>query len=59
MKGKILLCLRGENGRVEKGFEALKAGAVGMILANNVSDANDLLSDPHVLPVSHMTYQLH
>uniref|UniRef100_A0A2N9EIW9 Subtilisin-like protease fibronectin type-III domain-containing protein n=1 Tax=Fagus sylvatica TaxID=28930 RepID=A0A2N9EIW9_FAGSY len=56
VKGKILLCLRGDNGRVEKSFEALKAGAVGMILANNVSDANDLSSDPHVLPVSHINY---
>ena len=56
VKGKILLCLRGDNARVEKGFEALKAGAVGMILANNVSDANDRSSDPHVLPVSHINY---
>ncbi|KAK7847090.1 subtilisin-like protease sbt5.4 [Quercus suber] len=56
VKGKIVLCLRGENGRIEKGTECLRAGAVGMILANNVTDGNDLSADPHVLPASHINY---
>ena len=51
-----MLCLRGENARVEKGSECLRAGAVGMILANNVTDGNDLSADPHVLPASHIKY---
>ena len=51
-----MLCLRGENARVEKGSECLRAGAVGMILANNVTDGNDLSADPHVLPASHINY---
>jgi len=56
VKGKIVLCLRGENARVEKGSECHRAGAVGMILANNVTDGNDLSADPHVLPASHIKY---
>lgn len=51
-----MLCLRGENARLEKGAECLRAGAVGMILANNVTDGNDLVADPHVLPASHINY---
>ncbi|KAL0000608.1 hypothetical protein SO802_014389 [Lithocarpus litseifolius] len=56
VKGKVVLCLRGENARVEKGTECLRAGAVGMILANNVTDEDDLSADPHVLPASHISY---
>ena len=56
MKGKILVCLRGDNGRVDKGKQALSAGALGMILANNVLTGNEIVADPHVLPVSHITY---
>lgn len=56
MKGKILVCLRGVNGRVEKGQAAALAGAAGMILCNALSDGNDLISDPHVLPTSHINY---
>ncbi|XP_075668688.1 subtilisin-like protease SBT5.4 [Castanea sativa] len=56
VKGKVVLCLRGANGRIEKGTECLRAGAVGMILANNVTDGNDLVADPHVLPASHINY---
>ncbi|XP_030929601.1 subtilisin-like protease SBT5.4 isoform X2 [Quercus lobata] len=56
VKGKIVLCLRGEIARVDKGSECLRAGAVGMILANNLTDGNDLSADPHVLPASHINY---
>ncbi|XP_030929603.1 subtilisin-like protease SBT5.4 isoform X2 [Quercus lobata] len=56
VKGKVVLCLRGENARVEKGNECLRVGAVGMILANNVTGGNDLSADPHVLPASHINY---
>ncbi|KAK8506471.1 hypothetical protein V6N12_034200 [Hibiscus sabdariffa] len=34
-KGKILVCVRGVNPRTDKGKQALLAGAVGMILAND------------------------
>lgn len=56
VKGKILVCLRGENARVDKGQQALQAGAVGMILANNELSGNEIIADPHVLPASHINY---
>lgn len=56
VKGKILGCLRGDNARVDKGEQALLAGAVGMILANNELNGNEIISDPHVLPASHINF---
>lgn len=56
VKGKILLCLRGDNARVDKGEQALLAGAVGMILANNMASGNEIIADPHLLPASHIKY---
>ena len=56
MKGKILVCLRGDNARVDKGQQALSAGAVAMILANNEVSGNEIIAYPHVLPASHITY---
>ncbi|KAF8410903.1 hypothetical protein HHK36_003440 [Tetracentron sinense] len=56
VKGKILACLRGENARVDKGQQAAVAGAVGMILANDALNGNDIIADPHVLPASQITY---
>ncbi|XP_050133696.1 subtilisin-like protease SBT5.3 [Malus sylvestris] len=56
VKGKILACLRGDNARVDKGEQALLAGAVGMILANNELTGNEIIADPHVLPASHINF---
>ncbi|XP_047340633.1 subtilisin-like protease SBT5.3 [Impatiens glandulifera] len=56
VKGKILVCLRGINARVDKGQQAALAGAVGMVLANDQSSANEILADPHVLPASQINY---
>ncbi|KAJ9672522.1 hypothetical protein PVL29_025934 [Vitis rotundifolia] len=56
VKGKILVCLRGENARVDKGQQAALAGAVGFILANDMRSGNELLADPHVLPASHVNF---
>ena len=56
VKGKILVCLRGLNARVDKGKQALLAGAVGMVLANNNNNGNEIIADPHLLPVSHINY---
>lgn len=50
------MCLRGENARVDKGQQALHAGAVGMILANNELNGNEIIADPHVLLASHINY---
>ncbi|KAL8507894.1 hypothetical protein ACS0TY_018443 [Phlomoides rotata] len=56
VKGKILVCLRGDNARVDKGEQAALAGAVGMVLANNEASGNEILADPHVLPASQINY---
>ncbi|KAI4305580.1 hypothetical protein L6164_028940 [Bauhinia variegata] len=56
VKGKIVVCLRGENARVDKGQNALLAGAVGMVLANDAASGNEIIADPHVLPASHINY---
>ncbi|KAI4390047.1 hypothetical protein MLD38_002202 [Melastoma candidum] len=56
VKDKILICLRGETARVDKGVQARKAGAAGMILANDEADGNEVITDTHVLPASHISY---
>ncbi|KAJ1403411.1 Peptidase S8/S53 domain [Sesbania bispinosa] len=56
VKGKIVVCLRGVNARVDKGEQALLAGAVGMVLANDKSNGNEILADPHLLPASHINF---
>ncbi|GMY09599.1 subtilisin-like protease SBT5.3 [Fagus crenata] len=56
VKGKILVCLRGENARVDKGEQAQLAGALGMILANNDINGNEIIADAHVLPASHINF---
>ncbi|KAI6698830.1 hypothetical protein NL676_018949 [Syzygium grande] len=56
VKGNILVCLPGINANVDKGEQAFLAGAVGMVLANDMLSGNEIVSDPHVLPASHVTY---
>ncbi|KAJ1376956.1 Peptidase S8/S53 domain superfamily [Sesbania bispinosa] len=57
-KGKILVCLRGDNARAEKSLVAFEAGAAGMILYNDKYSPEDykLLASPHFLPTSEVTY---
>ncbi|GER46579.1 subtilase family protein [Striga asiatica] len=50
VKGKIVLCDRGYNPRVEKGMAVKNAGGAGMILANTMGDGEELVADAHVLP---------
>ncbi|KAE8695274.1 Subtilisin-like protein protease [Hibiscus syriacus] len=54
--GKVLVCLRGQNARVDKGQQAALAGAVGMVLANDILSDNEIIADAHVLPASHINY---
>ncbi|XP_024156207.1 subtilisin-like protease SBT5.3 [Rosa chinensis] len=56
VKGKILVCLRGQNGRTEKAVVAALAGAVGMVLVNDEQSGDDLMADPYQLPATHLTY---
>jgi subtilisin family serine protease len=48
--GKVVLCNRGVNGRIDKGRRVLAGGAAGMILTNNSAAVTDLESDNHYLP---------
>ncbi|KAK7387650.1 hypothetical protein VNO78_22437 [Psophocarpus tetragonolobus] len=57
VRGKILVCLRGSIARVEKSLVALEAGAVGMILCNDMLSGNELIADPHLLPASQINYE--
>ncbi|KAF5482662.1 hypothetical protein F2P56_003214 [Juglans regia] len=56
VKGKILVCLRGQNARVDKGEQAQLAGALGMVLANSEINGNEIIADAHVLPASHINF---
>jgi hypothetical protein len=48
--GKVVVCARGNNGRIDKGRRVLAGGAVGMILYNQSAAVTDLESDNHYLP---------
>jgi len=50
--GKVVMCERGVNARVDKGFNVLQGGAAGMILYNPINE--DQESDNHWLPAIHV-----
>jgi hypothetical protein len=50
--GKIVACERGGNGRIEKGYNVLQGGAVGMILYNPT--LADTETDNHWVPAVHL-----
>ncbi|KAL8129148.1 hypothetical protein V2J09_018303 [Rumex salicifolius] len=52
VKGRIVLCERGFNSRVEKGQVVKAAGGSGMILLNSASQGEELFGDAHVLPAA-------
>ncbi|NND44451.1 MAG: S8 family serine peptidase [Xanthomonadales bacterium] len=52
--GEIVVCDRGQYGRVEKGKNVLLAGAGGMILANTEEQGESIVSDNHCLPAIHV-----
>ncbi|KAK9941603.1 hypothetical protein M0R45_007305 [Rubus argutus] len=52
VRGKIVICDRGNNPRVAKGMVVKKAGGVGMILANGISNGEGLVGDAHLLPAA-------
>lgn len=53
VKGKIVLCRRGVNARVDKSLAVFNAGGVGMILYENTND-NNLFTDTHWVPTVHV-----
>ena len=50
--GKVVMCERGINGRIDKGRRVLAGGAAGMILYNPINE--DQESDNHYLPAIHV-----
>lgn len=50
--GKIVVCDRGGNSRVQKGIVVRDAGGVGMILANTDSYGEELVADAHLIPAA-------
>ncbi|KAH7522829.1 hypothetical protein JRO89_XSUnG0100700 [Xanthoceras sorbifolium] len=50
VRGKIVICDRGSSPRVAKGLVVKKAGGVGMVLANGMSNGEGLVGDAHLLP---------
>lgn len=52
--GKIVVCDRGSNARVEKSQAVKEAGGLGMLLLNTSSAANDLIDDAHFVPTVHL-----
>ncbi len=54
--GKIVVCERGTNGRIDKGLRVLHGGAAGMILYNQSAGVTDLESDNHYLPAIQTQY---
>ncbi|MBI2376701.1 MAG: S8 family peptidase [Deltaproteobacteria bacterium] len=52
--GKIVLCARGGNARVEKSYAVMLAGGAGMILTNT-ADSEDEIIDTHFVPSVHVS----
>ncbi|KAK3030948.1 hypothetical protein RJ639_036686 [Escallonia herrerae] len=50
--GKIVICDRGGNARVEKGNAVKLAGGAGMIHANTAENGEELLADSHLIPAT-------
>jgi hypothetical protein len=53
--GKIVLCKRGVNARVDKSLAVLMAGGAGMVLYN-AADTQSLNADSHWVPSVHITF---
>uniref|UniRef100_M4F6U3 Uncharacterized protein n=1 Tax=Brassica campestris TaxID=3711 RepID=M4F6U3_BRACM len=52
VKGKIVMCDREVNARVQKGEVVKAAGGLGMILANTAENGEELVADAHLLPAT-------
>lgn len=52
VKGKIVLCFRGNGTRVAKGLEVKRAGGAGFVLGNSLANGAELSVDAHVLPAT-------
>lgn len=55
VKGKIVICQVGETDGVDKGFQASRAGAVGVIIANDLEKGDEIFPELHFIPASDIT----
>jgi subtilisin family serine protease len=54
VRGKIVICGRGSNGRVQKDIVVRAATGAGMILANTAANGEKLVADAHIIPGARM-----
>ncbi|KAL3833277.1 hypothetical protein ACJIZ3_008013 [Penstemon smallii] len=52
VNGKIVLCDRGVNPRVQKGSVVKAAGGIGMVLTNTAANGEEMVADAHLLPTT-------
>ncbi|THG03146.1 subtilisin-like protease SBT1.7 [Camellia sinensis] len=57
IRGKIVVCDRGDNPRVEKGAVVKAAGGAGMVLVNGPENGEEVLADAHLLPATEVGYK--
>ncbi|XP_051199536.1 subtilisin-like protease SBT5.3 [Lolium perenne] len=56
VRGKIVVCVKGANRRIEKGEVVRRAGGVGMVLVNDEDSGSTVTADAHILPALHISY---
>ncbi|WVZ69143.1 hypothetical protein U9M48_017979 [Paspalum notatum var. saurae] len=56
VNGKIVVCVRGVNARVEKGLVVKQAGGVGMVLCNDAGSGDTVVAEAHLLAAAHCSY---
>ncbi len=54
--GQIVVCDRGTQARVAKGFNVRAAGAGGMILLNTAVEGESIVADAHFVPTVHLGF---
>ncbi|KAK7306427.1 hypothetical protein VNO77_44366 [Canavalia gladiata] len=57
VKGKLVVCIRGEGERLSKGLEVQRAGGVGFILGNNQTNGNDVPIELHFISATGVSYE--
>lgn len=55
LQGKLILCKRGINARIDKSLAVYQVGGAGMVLYNTF-DADTLITDNHWVPSVHLNY---
>ncbi|MBT8096869.1 MAG: S8 family serine peptidase, partial [Woeseia sp.] len=54
--GMIVVCDRGEYGRVAKGGYVQEHGALGYVLINDAANGDSIVADAHLLPAVHISF---